>query len=186
MSWVGSAIHGAFVALVVFALANTVHAFAIVDVQASHMDETIEISANMDLILSDDVRDAVNGGIGIPVVTEIKVYRKRQDNFFDNKVAELVVAERLQYAAVQNRYTVESENSDIAGRFTSLESALNSLGKPRKYRIALPESAGPDAMYQAKIRVRLERRKLPAVLRLTALLKNSWRLNSRWFDFEIQ
>lgn len=186
MSCFGSTVHGAFVALIVLALADTVHAFTIVDVQASHMDRIIEISANMDLMLSDDVRDAVNGGIGIPVVTEIRVYRKRQDDYFDNKVAELKVAESLQYVAVQNRYTVESENSDIAGRFTSLESALNSLGKPRKYRIALSEDAEPGAMYRAKIRVRLERRKLPAVLRLTALLKNSWRLNSRWFDFEIQ
>ena len=68
------------------------------------MDETIEISANMDLILSDDVRDAVNGGIGIPVVTEIKVYKKKDKTIsLTTRVAELVVAERLQYAAVQNR-----------------------------------------------------------------------------------
>ena len=159
---------------------------SIVDVENTLESNALEITANVDLQLSEEVEAALRASFPISISTEIKIYRVRK-YLFDERIGHFQVFEQIYYDTLSRKFIVTSENPDVAGNYTSLESALRSLGGIRKYSFAIPslkESA--SNRIRGKVRVALDRSALPSVLRVAAYIKESWYLQSGWFEFEIQ
>lgn len=102
--------------------------FEIRNAFAQPVDGVWQLSAIVDLSLSDAALDALAEGIPLTLVLDIVVTRERR--FLpDEDVAELQQRWRLEYDALSERYVVVNLNSRAQATYPSLADALDDLSR---------------------------------------------------------
>lgn len=102
--------------------------FEIRNAFAQPVDGVWQLSAIVDLSLSDAALDALAEGIPLTLVLDIVVTRERR--FLpDEDVAELQQRWRLEYDALSERYVVVNLNSRAQATYPSLAEALDDLSR---------------------------------------------------------
>lgn len=102
--------------------------FEIRNAFAQPVDGVWQLSAIVDLSLSDAALDALAEGIPLTLVLDILVTRERR--FLpDEDVAELQQRWRLEYDALSERYVVVNLNSRAQATYPSLAEALDDLSR---------------------------------------------------------
>jgi len=102
--------------------------FEIRNAFAQPVDGVWQLSAIVDLSLSDAALDALAEGIPLTLVLDIVVTRERR--FLpDEDVAELQQRWRLEYDALSERYVVANLNSRAQSTYPSLAEALDDLAR---------------------------------------------------------
>ena len=160
--------------------------FSFTQFDAVQQGSEIRITTAADLSLSDDVIEALQANIDIAVVLQVKIYRNRE-YFWDTLVADTEIAYTISTANIYSGFSVRSSDGQLDVIHDSLEAALDAVGSGRTYKIAIREETDDTSNvgYRGKIRIFLDRSKLPSLVRTTVYFVKSWKLTSGWTEFAL-
>ena len=144
-----------------------------------------ELGARLQLILSDDVLDALNSGVPLTIELEFEVIRVR-GLWVDDQEATLSFQYELEYRPLSQRSLVRNLNSGDMGSFSTLYSALNNLGRIQNLPVIDDAILDPDSGYRLRLRARLSTKQYPSALRLLFFWRSQWQLESEWYEWSLE
>lgn len=150
-------------------------------------DRVIHVNTQLALSLNSKIEEALNKGIPIDIVIDIKLLRKRWW-WRDVLITDWTLSRRLQFHALSRQYLVTTLQDDRSTEsFSSLTQALDWLGDVRDLRITLTAKKEllPDARHLLALRARLDIEALPVIMRPLAYATPSWRLNTGWLEWPV-
>jgi hypothetical protein len=157
-------------------------------------DNELAVDAQVEVVLSSVLIDAVARGVPLYFVTEFELSKTRW-YWFDRRLAAHAKTVRISYHALTQQYRLAVGGLHQAGFFT-LKEAFQAALNLRGWRVvseegsaALPlpiEMFKPGAGFEARLRVRLDSALLPKPLQLNALTSRDWNLSSDWISLRFQ
>jgi hypothetical protein len=157
--------------------------FSLREATATGLEGEVHIVSEMELVLSDQVEEAVNNGIPVTIVKEFAVPRSRL--VLKRRRVKLEQAYELRRHALSDRYLVSENGSDSVKTYPSVNDALRAIGSASVVTIQLEADEYRDPP-QVTIRVYLDIYALPTALRLRAFISRNWRHNSGWTVWNIE
>lgn len=136
-------------------------------------------------MLSDEIKDALNNGVSIPLVLSIEVKRERW-YIWDEKVASLKQYYQLKYYALSRQYVIYYQNTGFQKAFSTLEATLNYLGELVDFPLLDKTLVNSEENYLVYLKIYLDIEALPVPLRPIAYFSAQWRLASEWFTCPLQ
>ncbi|MCF6345849.1 MAG: DUF4390 domain-containing protein [Thiomicrorhabdus sp.] len=151
-------------------------------------NQQLALNATVDFTLSEAVLSAIEHDIPILFKTEIVLFEKSDlFGFPIEKTQKKIEYYTELYAYGVNRYYVlYNHRNHKRQTFQTLESALQTLGTLQTLPIVNQSVLSSGKHYFLKIRISLDRWKLPPPLFINALLNPFWQLNSGWQEMKIQ
>jgi len=156
--------------------------FKVAEMKPRVVGEAVVLNGNLELGLTPKVEEALSKGIELPIIVELRLYRKRS-LLWDQRVASWSLRRNLQYHALSGQYLVNADNA--RDNFLSLAEALKHLGTLSELRLPLPTEPAADE-HVMTLRVYLDIEALPTPLRPVAYTTLSWHLNSGWTKWNVQ
>ena len=179
----------ALTALVLVSLLYAVpsHGFSLTLLDAEHHGDEFRISAAAELELPTEVIEALDAHIDIVITVQTKIYRIR-DYLIDDLVADSKTIYVISTENSYSGYSVRSSDGSPEVEYDSLSKALDAIGRAKRYKITLigDGSDRTGAEYRGKIRIFLDRTRLPSLLQTTVYFKKAWRQDSGWVELELQ
>lgn len=154
---------------------------SIEDIHTVLRDDNIYVSAKLNFVLTDKVREAVDNGIPVVLVIKMRIDRPREYWFSEEVVRERRRYE-LRYHALAERYLVSDLGSGVQQRFRRLEAALEYAGRLLNYHLVDSKELGDPGDYQLRMLGTLDIGSLPTPLRLWAYLDSGWYVKSEWYE----
>ncbi len=163
------------------------HGFTVSSVEARlESPKRLSVGVQSAIELSADVIQALESSIPITIETTIKIYRVRA-KLWDKLVYEAIVRDEISYRSLYRTYQLRTADPNIRDEFQSLDRLLSAIGQQRVHQVDLEVgSFDPQESYVGKIKVALDRSKLPSVMRIPVTFKKSWRLKSDWVEFKVE
>ena len=143
----------------------------------------LRTDAELDLALDAGPAEALLAGIPLSLSVDIRLYRLKSP-LWKKQIADWRYRHTLDYHRLSGRYLVKSETSGQMKTFTTLIEALNSLALVHASE-KLPILIHDSDRLQVHLRVRLDKDKLPAPLRLITLFFRDWQQTSEWQQWDI-
>ena len=142
------------------------------------------VDARIDFAFSEDNLEAMRNGVALTVIVDIEVRRER-GQWWDETLAARQLRYRIETNVLTGRYRVR----DIGGgarNYRSLEEMTETIGRVESVPVIARDRLSAGAHYVARIRARLDIEALPSPLRPIAYLSPQWRLNSGWFEWQVE
>jgi hypothetical protein len=139
-----------------------------------------QINADFKFNLSKEVEEAVNKGVALHFLVEF-VLMEPNKYWFDQEAASASLPIKLSYHALSRQYLVNSGTRQA--NFTSLQEAMDEIGKLRAWEVHEKDALKKDTPYYAMLRMRLDQNKLPKPIQVSAIGSEQWNLISdrhRW------
>jgi hypothetical protein len=159
--------------------------FEILSGSTSIVPGAIVTQADLDLKLSDVVVEAINKGIELHIVVDIRLLRERPW-IWDEVIGEWRIRFRLKYHDLSSTYILTDDRNGELEPFTTIRDALDSLAD---LSITLPvvTETLPETSrgYRASLRVDIDRESLPPPLKLITEITPAWRLGSQWNQWTV-
>ncbi len=145
------------------------------------------LSGNLELNLPATVEEALNNGIPLEILIDVRLYRRRP-LLWDRKIQGWLVRRVLRYHALSGQYLLSGEPPVPTNResFNSVAEALSQAGALDDTSFALAEPNVPEGNYRVALRVRLDIEALPHLLRPVAYTSRAWDLDSGWTTWQVQ
>ena len=159
--------------------------FHVQQVDTRVMNGVYMLDVRMDLELSSAPLEALENGVPLDIVVDIRVLRERP-YWLDERVAVLTQRYRLEYHALSTRYVLTNVNAGVSQTFDYLEDALAALGTINNFPLIDRGLLRAGERYTGTLRARLDIEKLPAPLRPLAYLSSQWRLSSDRYIWSLQ
>ena len=154
-------------------------------VETELVNDVYMLDARLDLELGSAPLEALNSGVPIDIVVEIRILRERP-YWLDERIAALTQRYRLEFHALSERYVLTNVNAGVSQTFDYLDDALAALGTIEGYPLLDREILEPGERYTGTLRTRLDIEKLPAPLRPLAYLSSKWRLSSNQYTWPLK
>lgn len=140
------------------------------------------LDADIDIVLSAPLEDALNKGIPLYFLLEFEMVRSRW-YWFNDKAVALQQQYRLSYNALTRQYRVGV--GAFYQNFATLGEALQSLSRVRRREELDPGALAKGSTYSAGLRLRLDTSQLPRPFNLNALGSREWSLGSDWYRWTV-
>lgn len=160
--------------------------FQVKSAQAWLVDKAVIVTADMDLVLGEDVEAALTSGIPLDILVEFAVHKDRWLGW-KKRLGQWTLRAEVKYHALSGLYIVTLENSGESRSFATQRRALKYVGTVD--RVSLPlatEDMEDSAQYWLMMRVRMDVEALPVPLRPLAYLTPSWHLDSDWTRWNVE
>ncbi|GGC93836.1 DUF4390 domain-containing protein [Undibacterium terreum] len=145
-------------------------------------EEGYRIFAGFSFELSHALEDAITRGIPMYFMTEVELTRPRW-YWFDEKAINSTQTVKISYNVWTRQYTSSSSGS-LPQNFTTLEEAMNTVLRPRRWVVAEKSDLTSGATYNVAVRLKLDLGQVPKQpLLINALNNSDWRLSSEWKRF---
>ncbi len=155
--------------------------FVVRKVEMLRDGEQILVSTDIELNLPSEVESAVNNGVPLVLLTELKLV---QDWFiWKETISDTRIRSELRYHSLSDHYIVKSSESERIEMFRSVGEALKRIGSVRSLALNLPPEDG--VRRGLAVRSHLDINALPGPLRPMAFLSPSWRLNTDWTHWRV-
>ncbi|MGD8998911.1 MAG: DUF4390 domain-containing protein [Granulosicoccaceae bacterium] len=154
--------------------------FVITHAETQRRDEIMVLNAGLRFDFSEEVREALDNGVPITLVLELKLSRVR-DYLWDANVATMEQRYSLQYHALSEQYIVRNLNSDEQSAHRTLVSVRNYLATITDLPLIDRRLLEEGAQYYLKLRAGIDINALPSPMRPMAWLSADWRLHSEWY-----
>ena len=141
------------------------------------------VTADMDLVLSEKVEEALSKGIPLNILIEVRLLRPRSI-LWNETIGEWIMTRKIRYHALSSQYLVYTADDSQVESFTSLSQSLRHTGTLSEYEFPMTHFPGKDEIYLLKMRASLNIESLPAPLRPVAYTSLDWRLNSGWTTWQ--
>ena len=149
------------------------------------VDGVHELDARLQLVLSSEALDALNGGLPLTIELQVRLLRERR-LLPDVLDAELAVRFELEYRPLSQRYIVQNLNSGDQDSFATLYSALNALGRVDSLPLIDEALLSGGKRYRVQMRALLQTQQYPAPLRMLFFWRSEWQLKSEWFEWSLE
>jgi hypothetical protein len=143
------------------------------------------INALIALTLSDEARMALEAGVQLIVRIEIELIHVRRF-WLDDEEASLEQRFELEYHTLSERYVVRNLNSGDQASYSTLFSALGTIGRIERLPFIDLALLDPERTYDARIRVELDTDEFPGPLRLLTFWRREFSLSSEWYRWRLQ
>lgn len=170
--------------LLIWTHGSHAHQMLVTWVSGKVVDGFYFVDADVQIELSDDVRDAVKSGVPLRFAFDFQVIRPR-GLMWNEEVLALRRSYTLQRHALANKYVVTDLVSQKRAVLTSVDDAVAELGRLRNINIGKAGLLMLEVALSGRLRGRLEIEALPAPLRPIAYLSPSWHLKSPWHEWTI-
>jgi len=151
-------------------------------------DRVVHINTQLDLTLNPKTEEALNKGIPLEVVFDIKLVKHRW--WWTNKViTDSTLRRRIFFHALSRQYLVTGLSEfDPTESFSSLSQALAHMGDLTELTKPLTpkKQIEPDGRYLVTLRARLDIEALPTLMRPLAYASLSWHLSTGWNEWPVQ
>jgi len=144
-------------------------------------DDFLGLVAGIDMQLGRQAQEALQSGIPIVITVDLRLARRYR--FFAREINTRSFHWELNYLPLSERYTMQHPVSGQISSYPRLRMLLDDLRQPVAYAWpadARQQQALSNGQHQLQMRVRLNRLRLPAPLRLPALISSQWRLQDGW------
>ncbi|RPJ48897.1 MAG: DUF4390 domain-containing protein [Betaproteobacteria bacterium] len=145
-------------------------------------DDQYVLDADIDIVLSAPLEDALNKGIPLYFLLDFELVRSRW-YWFNDKVIAREQAYRLSYNALTRQYRIGI--GAFYQNFPTLAEALQVMSKVRRREEIDPGTLSKGTNYTAGIRLRLDTSQLPKPFNLNALGSREWSLGSEWYRWTV-
>ncbi len=159
--------------------------FRVTTAETRLADGVFLLSARIEYRLSPEALEALDSGVPLFVVLDIRVERQRRW-WWNSTVARLQQRYLLLYHALSEKYVVHSLNSGAQANYRSLAEALAALGRVEDLPLMDSNLLDPGAEYRVRLRAYLDIEALPAPLQPLAYLSPGWRLQSEWKQWSLR
>lgn len=157
--------------------------FVVKSVDTTISEQKLQVSARVDLALSEAAERAVDNGVSLTVLTEFKL--QTSGALWNETVEKGVNRTRLRYHALSSQYVVEDGNSSRVETYRTVAEALRRMGSLRTVTLDLPPDGTDRSRYRLAVRSSLDINALPPPLRTMAFFSPDWRLSSDWTQWQI-
>ena len=141
------------------------------------------LHARVDYPVSPAIRNALKDGVSLTFDLDARVDRERRF-WFNANIVDLTLRRELTYHAVSDRYVVRDTRSRDQLSFSSLDEALDYLGKVDAWPI-LVEPQLDGGSYTISVRAGMRRGHLPASLRAILFWTDDWARESEWYTWSL-
>jgi len=148
-------------------------------------DGVHRLDARLQLILSSEALDALSSGVPLIIELQAQIIRVRR-LYFDGVDAEITKRFELEYRPLSERYLVRNLNSGEQDSFSTLYSALNSLGRIQDLPLIDDSLLASDKPHRVRLRALLQTQQYPAPLRLLFFWRSQWQLKSEWLEWPLE
>ncbi|MGM0540909.1 MAG: DUF4390 domain-containing protein [Pseudomonadota bacterium] len=159
-------------------------------ISASHylQDQKLFLDSQSLFNLPEAIVNAINHEIPLTFKTEIRLSEKTRRLGFEYERTRVAIEyqTRLYVEGVNQRYFLYNTRNLKEQSFTTLESALLTLGTLQSFPVINLSELHPKQHYTLKIRISLDHWQLPAPLLIESLFKEHWQLDSGWYELSIQ
>ena len=129
------------------------------------------------------IRSALKDGVSLTFDLDARVDRERRF-WFNANIVDLTLRRELTYHAVSDRYVVRDTRSRDQQSFSTLDEALDYLGKIDAWPI-LVEPQLDGGSYTISVRAGMRRGHLPASLRAILFWTDDWARVSEWYTWSL-
>lgn len=152
--------------------------FEVENVRLNKREGAYYLNASFNLETSAHLRELLDGGVMVTLVTEAKVEAPRPLIWGDT-IALVRQIRRVQYHPLTRLYIIDEPSTGLRRIFPSWPQALAALQQVRDMPVIDEVLLSPDQDYEAYVRVRLSTSALPLGLRFSALISD-WGMDSEW------
>lgn len=165
--------------------ATYANSFTIRSVETRLHSKVYQLSAQVDYKLSPRVIEALQNGVPLVIMLDIKVEQERSW-WLNKNVAELKQGYMLLYHALSEKYILNNLNSGVQQDFTRIEDAIDELSHIQNLPIIDANLVNNKNRYFVRLHTYLDLEALPAPVRPLAYLSTHWRLESDWYQWPLQ
>jgi Domain of unknown function (DUF4390) len=141
------------------------------------------LHARIEYPVSEAIRTALKDGVTLSFDLDARVDRERRF-WFSANIVDLTRRRELTYHAVSDRYVVRDTRSRDQQSFSSLDQALDYLGRVDAWPILVePQLDGGN--YTISVRAGMRRGHLPASLRAILFWTDDWARVSEWYTWSL-
>ena len=141
--------------------------------------------ARIRFAFSEDNLEAMRNGVALTVIVDVEVLRER-GQWWNETLASREIRYRIETNVLTDRYRIRSPDDHRARSYDSFEEMVDALGRLHSIPIIARDRLPAGARCLARIRARLDIEALPSPLRPLAYFSPQWRLNSGWFEWQIE
>lgn len=147
--------------------------FEILSADARWRGTALEVTVRQRLRLSDEAREALRHGVALTLRMEVALHPEGQAV----RRGTATRGYEVRYLPLSEHYQLRTLENGDSETFPRLRHVLARLGE---VRLALDTDAPRDTDFELRVRTHLDASRLPAPMRLPALLSAAWRLDSEW------
>ena len=145
--------------------------------QLEPVDEGYELNAEFAVDFPPPVAEAVARGVTLHFTAEFELSRSRW-YWFDEVAARRREVYQLSFQPLTRQYRLTV--GALHQNFARLDDAVRQLGRLRRWVVIDRREIKPGKVYQAALRLELDKALLPKPFQLTALANGDWDLDSGW------
>ncbi|WP_455384456.1 DUF4390 domain-containing protein [Acidihalobacter prosperus] len=164
-----------------FGQAEAAPDFQIVSAHIYKQNLVYYLDAKAHAQLDDKLRNALDNGVSLLLIYDIRVFQPGAWWWFDNTVATLSQRYRLRYHPLSRRYLVDNLNTGVSLSYARLNDALGMIDRLQGFPVLdqslLPKNGG----VVADVRLRVDTADFPLPLRVRAYFNDAWRPASTWY-----
>ncbi|MCK5718465.1 MAG: DUF4390 domain-containing protein [Thiomargarita sp.] len=165
---------------------NAVFAYFSINYAETHLvNNMYMLNAELEYQLTEIATDALQNGITLTLGLKIVIERERT-YLWDERIKKITQYYQLKYYALRKQYVIEYLNTGIKETFTSLNIALEHIGKITNFPLLEASKIEADEIYQIYLQTYLDIEFLPIPLRPIAHLSSQWRLRSDWYSCQLK
>lgn len=143
-------------------------------------DGWVDIDADIDFALSDELRNAAQKGVSIYFTADLQIVQKRWW-WFDKTIVDTQKTWRVVYNALTRQWRVAS--GDLSLPESSLEDALSTVRAIRGWSVVPVADLDTDVTLYGRLKLRLDTSMLARPFQIDALNSRAWGLATPWKNF---
>ena len=159
--------------------------FSVSEAGARLDNGVFQINADIDFDFSDKAREALDNGVPLTLVVDVRVVRE-DAWFWESDVVRKAWRYELRYHPLAGFYSVASPDTGIQERFATREAAQSALGRLHSIDVVDETELEADQIYQMKLRAYLDIESLPLPLRPLAYVSPGWNLSTGWSRWRLR
>jgi hypothetical protein len=174
------------IALVVWGLSIADALDGVLEVRSAYVNiekGVFLLHARVEYPVSAAIRNALRDGVSLTFDVDARVDRERH-YWFNANIVDLTMRRELTYHAVSDRYLVRDTRTRDQQSFSTLDEALDYLGKVDAWPI-LVEPQLNGGTYTISVRAGMRRGHLPASLRAILFWTDDWVRVSEWYTWSL-
>lgn len=151
--------------------------------ERSLADDAWMLWARFEVPIDDRIDQALRDGVSLHYVVEFDITRPRWW-WWDEKTVQARRVHTLSYHLLTQKYRATVGDKETR-QFASLPEAVQAIAQVSGWSVAPADALEPGTQYEASLRLRFDRERLPRSYQLGALTNNDWDIPSEWKRFTL-
>jgi len=143
-------------------------------------DDYFLLNADMEIVFSSEVEQALNKGVPLNFLTEFQITTPRK-YWFDDEIITISRSVTLSYHALSRQYLLTASKHQQS--FSTLQEAKDELAHLKDWQVFDKSILKKNETYHAALRMRLDQSKLPKPLQVDAIGSEDWSMVSQRYSW---